>query len=580
MYKIWRYYKAPYDHTPDMICSETIETTWADTLYTDEILAQVADNGFNGIWLDAHLYDLVRHEVFPEFGTYAEKHIECLKRLIAKAAKYNVRVYLCMQPGRGVSENDTAFWAKHSHLAGSRYTMHTKTWGAKGDKEYTDLVGLCTAQPEMKRYLEEAFAALGAALPGLGGCILLTGSEFQAHCMTFPSTEAKICPTCMERGEAEVISEVVNLAVKGLSSTNKEARIIAWDWGWRSSGYSGIIEKLDPRAILMPNFESGTVKTICGKSGQVVDEYSLSCPGPSPRFQEEMRLAEKKNMRFMARLQIGTTHELGTVSNLPLLANLFRKACFIKQNHSAGFMGCWNFGNMFSGNTAAFNYFLTDECPEDCHEALKSFAGRYFEKVDCEKAARAWELFSRIMEENYPFNNSFMYAGPVNWALGYFSPPGAMQGKGGLSFSCRLGNDRGDDFSGAFKRFTLEEILPYMGKVAAGAEQALALFEEALQGDRSLHGREELCAFHTTAGCYRSAVNLMKIVSLKMKNSVAEGEEYLAIQKAELENVKKVLPYVEEDPRQGFHAEARNYFFNAERLKDKIRKLEHLFLSK
>jgi hypothetical protein len=61
MYKIWRYYKAPYDHTPDMICSETIETTWADTLYTDEILAQVADNGFNGIWLDAHLYDLVRH---------------------------------------------------------------------------------------------------------------------------------------------------------------------------------------------------------------------------------------------------------------------------------------------------------------------------------------------------------------------------------------------------------------------------------------------------------------------------------------------------------------------------------------
>ena len=44
--------------------------------------------------------------------------------------------------------------------------------------------------------------------------------------------------------------------------------------------------------------------------------------------------------------------------------------------------------------------------------------------------------------------------------------------------------------------------------------------------------------------------------------------------------LEKVLPYVEEDPRQGFHAEARNYFFNAERLKDKIRKLEQLFLSK
>ena len=46
--------------------------------------------------------------------------------------------------------------------------------------------------------------------------------------------------------------------------------------------------------------------------------------------------------------------------------------------------------------------------------------------------------------------------------------------------------------------------------------------------------------------------------------------DYLSIQHRELENVERTLPYVERDSRQGFHSEARAYFFDAGRLRRKI----------
>ena len=577
MYKIWRYYKAPYDHTPDMVCSKTIETVRGDEIYSDEVLSSLAENGFNGIWLDAHLYDLVRHDVFPEFGEFAELHIAALNRLIAKCEPYNIKVFLCMQPGRGVSEHDKEFWKNHAGFAGSRYTMHTKSWGARGDTEYTDLVGICTAHEPVKRYFREAFAELGKALPGLGGCILLTGSEFQSHCVTFKVPDDKMCPICAKRDNAEIISEVINLAAAGLHSTNKSAEIIAWDWGWTADPME-VISRISQDVILMPNFESGITRDICGHKDITINEYSLGYAGPSPRMVRESEAADKRSMRWMARLQIGTTHEMGTVSNLPVMKNLFAKAEFMRNHQSAGFMGCWNFGNMFSANTTAFNYFLSEESPRDCREALKAFAKLYFENADVEKTADAWELLSDIMSDNFPFDNTFMYAGPIPWAAGYFSPPGPMQGHGGLSFTTRMGNDRGDDILQAFESYTIAELVPWMEKLADGAEKAADMLKDALKDSKCRHAAEELSAIYTAACSYRSAANLMKIVVIKQEQgeAAADNAEYLAIQRNELSNVEKLLPFAASDPRQGFHPEARAYFFDAARLQNKIARLKEL----
>lgn len=577
MYKIWRYYKAPYDHTPDMVCSETIETIRCDEIYSDEILAQVASNGFNGIWLDAHLYDLVRHDVFPEFGKFADRHIAAINRLISKAGSYGVKVFLCMQPGRGVTEHDKDFWAAHAEFSGSRFTMETRLWGAKGDTQYTDLISICTSHEPVKRYLKESFAELGEKLPGLGGCILLTASEFNAHCMSFKLPAEKTCPVCAARGAEEVISEVIDLAASGLHSTNKEAAVIAWDWGWHGlADPLKVIERIKSDVIIMPNFESGLRGDVCGKKDYLINEYSLSFTGPSDIFQAEIAAAEKKSLRWMARLQIGTTHEIGNVSNLPLMKNLFGKADFMRRHNSSGFMGCWNFGNMFSANTTGFNWFLSEDSPENCREALVKFAENYFGSCDGEKIADSWEYFSDVMHKNFPFDNPFMYAGPIPWAAGYFSPPGAMQGQGGLSFSTRMGNDRGDHIPGALTHFSPAELLPSMEKVADGAEKAAEMFKEALGNNSGKHALEELSAIFAVSCSYRSTVNFLKILLLKEKYGEVRDGEYLEIQRNELANVEKLLPYLKSDERQGFHAEARAHFYDAARVEKKIAKLKDL----
>ena len=61
-----------------------------------------------------------------------------------------------------------------------------------------------------------------------------------------------------------------------------------------------------------------------------------------------------------------------------------------------------------------------------------------------------------------------------------------------------------------------------------------------------------------------------------MRKAGIDNAEYLAIQRNELSNVEKLLPFVESDPRQGFHPEARAYFFDTQRLNNKIAKLKDL----
>jgi hypothetical protein len=180
------------------------------------------------------------------------------------------------------------------------------------------------------------------------------------------------------------------------------------------------------------------------------------------------------------------------------------------------------------------------------------------------------------MRKDYPFDIPFLYAGPIPWAAGYFSPPGPMQGNGGLSFTTRMGNDRGDDISRALTNLSVAELLPPMEKVADAAEKMTEMTVEALKNDQGKHAVEEICAAFAVSCSFRSTANLMKILLLKEIYGEARGEEYLAIQRNELANVEKLLPCLQKDDRQGFHAEARAHFFDADRVAGKIAKLKAL----
>ncbi len=96
MIKIWR---SPYSafgessKKPNDLLDETVT---ADAVYTDDVLAGIAQSGFNGIWLHGLLHHLVSEDLFPELGYNAAIHQGKLGKLIERAAKHGIKVYIYM----------------------------------------------------------------------------------------------------------------------------------------------------------------------------------------------------------------------------------------------------------------------------------------------------------------------------------------------------------------------------------------------------------------------------------------------------------------------------------------------------
>ena len=102
MLKIWRSaYSRFGNHTefPDDLLDETVT---AEKSYTEEILKEIADNGFNAIWVHGQLHHIIPHPRYPEFAPNSLQHLQALKNLCKKAEKNGIKVYLYLQPPRAI----------------------------------------------------------------------------------------------------------------------------------------------------------------------------------------------------------------------------------------------------------------------------------------------------------------------------------------------------------------------------------------------------------------------------------------------------------------------------------------------
>ncbi len=549
------------------------ETMSANNVYTDEELIKIASSGFNAIWVHGLLRNVVKSDVFPEFGEHAELHLENMCALIKRADKHGIKVFIYMQPPRAI-DVENPFWEKHSDAGGGSIS--------RKDDYGNDITAkcLCTSSEKVKKYLEDSSARLIEELPGLGGIILITASEYPSHCWGRASyvvndedkAEPKniSCPICIKRNPVDVVSEIIQLIRNGVRSVSSETAIIAWNWSWvayEKDPTPGIINNLPKDVILLVDFERGGTKNILGKK-RFIDEYSLSFAGPSERFIKSIKCAKKAGLKSMAKLQLGTTHELATVPNLPLTGNLYDKAKYIKENDLIGFMGCWNFGNMISANTAAFNYFLNKEKLSEKKFELSAFASEYFPECNPKLAAEAWLKFSDAMDY-YPFSMPFIYRGVINYSLAFpikaGEPDNIPCGRSWL-----LEETRGDSLDNSLGRYTLDEIIKCLELLAKEWKKGAILFEKALGESDCLHSDEELNTAWTCYHAFRSAWNTYRAYKLRKEWSKEKMPDYILITKDERENLKQVINYVIKDGRQGFHGEAFGYMFNERLIRRKI----------
>ncbi len=568
--RIWRFPYSFFGGSPSVSCDGGLsdETVTADKAYTDAALKDIAASGFNAIWVHGLLHNLVSVPPFPELGSQSSAHVDAMRRLIGRAATHGLKVFIYMQPPRALPVAWADFWSKHPGVWGQETAIPAR--------EGTEirLRSLCTSVPEVKAWLAAAAARLGSELAGLGGIILITASEYPAHCCRNMPTD---CPRCAQRTPEEVAAEIVSLMERGIHSTAPDARVIAWNWSWwwHPDSQEQVVRRFPKGVILMADFERGGIKDLPGKKGHLIDEYSLSYGGPSERFLNAFALADKQGLPMMAKLQLGTTHELGSVVSLPLLGNIYDKADFIRSHNLIGFMGCWNFGNFTSANTAGFNYFLGDRRPADKPAALREFAAAYFPGCDAAQVVTAWSQFESAMDY-FPFWIPFLYYGVQNFALSLQSmyDPGPLAGRpaGGSWLNVR---DRGDDLSaGITKVFPLDDIIYRLGEVAKGWRSGCEIFARALAGATGPEAELELGNALIAGAAWRSAQRAYRLYALRKSWHAGLRAEYMAMASDELADLAAVLPHVERDPRQGYHAEAGCRMFDGPSLRAKMLVLE------
>lgn len=175
--KIWRSPESKFGILSEKNDDLQDETFLAQYAYTDEVLEKIASDGFNGIWIHGQLHNIIKTSHFTEFAPNSEKHIQSIKTICSRAAKYGIKVYIYMQPPRGISVCEKNFWQNYADYAG----QHLEVYGDDGKK--FEINCLCTSTKYVQDYLYEAFANLASALPELGGVIIISASEypFSAH---------------------------------------------------------------------------------------------------------------------------------------------------------------------------------------------------------------------------------------------------------------------------------------------------------------------------------------------------------------------------------------------------------------
>lgn len=363
--------------------------------YPDGFLQRLSQSGINGVWLHAVLRDLAPGgATFPEFGEGHEVRLANLRKMVERADKFGVKLYLYINEPRGMPH---AFFEKHPELAGTQSGQ---------------LTALCTSVPEVRQWMGDSLAHIFREVPGLGGIYSISASENLTNCASHGGQSG--CPRCKERTDTDILSEVVAIQEEGVHRGAPKANVLISDWGWRGHGDSvEIIEKL-PDNIWLMSVSEWHLPISRGGIESTVGEYSISAVGPGPRAVPHWQLAQKMGLKTGTEIQFNNTCEIATVPYLPVM-DLVAEHCnnlLTKANLDAMFIG-WTMGGHPSPNIELAQRLSRKPAPS-IDAVLNEIATERYGAKGAPLARQAWTGMSEAFRE-YPFHISVVYTCPVQW---------------------------------------------------------------------------------------------------------------------------------------------------------------------
>ena len=495
--------------------------------------------GIKGLWLHAVLANLHPIAGAEEYSRGWEGRLAKLRALAEYAAQYKLRIYLYINEPRGMPEE---FYERKPEWRGLRLP----------DGGHAT----CTTRTaEPLQWLEEACAAVFAAVPQLGGVLSINMSENDTHC--FCRWTKDECPSCREVPGPKIIAGCLNAVERGVHRSVPQARVFAYAWGWvvhpdePPEDFADNVEfcrqvrdALNPGIDVIAVPEHGLPVQSAAVSTRVID-YSISQKGVSRETAAIWRLFHEGGRKALAKVQLNNSWEL---SALPWLPIPFAVQENLKEWQKAGVDGLmlsWTLGSYPAGNLA-----LLSRTPRQLAADISS------DQKTQVRLLEAWKFASNAFRL-FPFDLNVLYKSPLSLGprnLFFREPTGYHAG-----MVCFCYDDL-EAWRGPYPPILLQERLMtisdsfHTGSVLLGIDTTPSA---ALQEQANL--------MEAAAAIFQSAATQVAFF-LNRQNA---PERLPKILDAEIQCAKRLLQCMAKDARIGFEA-SNHYFFTRNDLVEKI----------
>jgi hypothetical protein len=476
----------------------------------DGYLDRAAASGVEGVWVQGVLNTLAPSPAFPEFGNGWEIRLKNLRALVARAAKYGMRVFLYLNEPRAMPE---AFFRERAEMRGdARLGLYT----------------MCTSNETVRAWIRDSLALVFREAPGLGGVFTITMSENPTNCFSHGGAwgdrnpVAAGCPRCSKRTGAEVIAELIGAMRDGIRSASDTAEIMSYDWGWGTPLAEALIPRL-PKDTSVLSISEWSQPVSRGGVKTVVGEYSMSVVGPGPRAAKNWALAQKAGLRTVAKTQFNNTWEISAVPYIPVLPLVLDHCEGLAKAGVGGVMASWTCGGFPSPNLQAAGAFASE--PRPARELiLGDAAERIYGAEGAAKALEAWGLFSEAFQM-FPYGVAIYILptqhGPAN--LLRIKPTGLKPGM--ILFPY----DQYQSWKGAYPAETVQRLMAQMtAKWSAGVEVLKQAGARAPAGGQKA-AQLEFAIAQTCQTHFESTANQIEFYLLRDERAAAGKDRRLEI---------------------------------------------------
>lgn len=512
------------------------------------LFADLAARGVNAVWLHAVLSELTTDPAYPEFGTQAARRTTNLRRIVSLAGRHGVRVILYINEPRA---QPSTFFDRPGRegMRGSRRTRRGNAYCC-----------MCTRHPETLRWLRDSMAQLFRNVPNLGGVFTITMSENDTHCASaFDANNT--CGRCKGRPYSEFILAVNEAIYDGVRSVSPDAHVIFYDTAWPDDAVRTVVPKL-PKGGRLVLWSEKLLPFRQAGLDLLVNEYSISHPGPAPRAFPLWTAAREAGLKADAKLQVNTSWEMCATPYLPAMDLVAEHIGNLATNGIDGLMLSWSLGGFPSPNLALVDRFRGGG--NDIDAILDGLAGDLYGVSAAGAVRAAWKRYSDAFR-NYP----------IQWQTVYYSP--VQLGPANLLYPVKTGwnatmvNTAYDDL----KRWTdgyaanRGAWIGLMEAVAEGFDEGDRLWREAVGGmsgaARDVALREQ-SFFRAATLHFRSAADQARFIEARDGgDAVRMGD----VARRELATAKEMLGLVLRESAIGYESSNR-YMYVPNDMREKI----------